>query len=67
MSRYYKTLVAVATAALATLTSALTDDVITQSEWRLIALSALGAIGVYFVPNRPPAGQAADPRVSEQG
>lgn len=51
MHPYAKAIVAVLTAALTVLASAITDNVITPNEWVMIALEALGAIGVYAVPN----------------
>jgi hypothetical protein len=48
-----KFLVAAATAALVAVGAAITDDVITTAEWVAIALAALGAVGVYVVPNKP--------------
>jgi len=67
VSRYAKSIVAAAVAGLTVLAAALTDDTITTAEWVQIAVAVLGAIGVYAVPNRPPAGEPADPRISEQG
>lgn len=67
MSRYAKFIVAAVAAACAALTAALTDDVVTASEWLLVLTSAAGAVGVLIVPNKPPAGQHADPSMSEQG
>lgn len=67
VSRYAKSVVAALVAGLTVLAAALTDDAITPAEWVQIAVAVLGAIGVYAVPNKPPAGEAADPRVSEQG
>ncbi len=67
MTRYTKTAVAVLIAALTVLASAITDERITNAEWINVALAALGAVGVYVLPNKPPLGQAPDPGVSEQG
>ncbi len=53
MSRYLKSIVAVVIAGLTTLQAAISDSNITQNEWVLIALSVVGAIGVYAVPNTP--------------
>lgn len=52
--RYAKTLVAVLIAGLTALTSAITDNRVTNAEWIMIGLAALGALGVYLVPNKPP-------------
>lgn len=54
MSPYRKAAVAVATA-IATLGLVLPDG-IEGTEWILVALDALGALGVYAIPNasRPP-------------
>lgn len=49
MSKYSKFLVALATA-LTVLAASLPDGV-TSTEWIAIALAALGALGVYAVPN----------------
>lgn len=46
-----KFLVAVA-AALGVLAVALEDNVVSPSEWVQVAIAALGAIGVYAVPNK---------------
>lgn len=51
--KYAKFVVAAATAALVALGAALTDDTVTTGEWVTIVLAALGALGVYLVPNRP--------------
>jgi hypothetical protein len=51
--KYAKFLVAAAIAGLTALASALTDDHVTNGEWVVIGLAALGALGVYFVPNKP--------------
>jgi hypothetical protein len=67
MSRYAKTVVAVAIAALTVLASAITDDVVTKAEQINILLAALGALGVYAIPNKPPVGEPHRPDLSEQG
>lgn len=51
--RYAKFGVAAAIAGLTALASAITDDHVTSAEWVMIALAALGAFGVWLVPNRP--------------
>ena len=48
-----KFVVAAVTAGLVALGAAMTDNTVTPAEWVTIGLSCLGAIGVYFVPNRP--------------
>lgn len=48
---YTKSVLAVLTAALTVLASAIVGG-ITPTEWVQIALAALGAVGVYAVPNR---------------
>lgn len=53
---YAKGAVAFAGAALVAVASAITDSVVTGSEWATIALAALAAIGVVVVPNVPSAG-----------
>lgn len=52
MGRYAKTIVAVLVAGLTAATTALSDDQITRPEWVVIGLAALGAIGVFAVPNK---------------
>lgn len=66
MTRYIKSFVAVLVAGLTVLASAITDDKVTNAEWVNIALAVVGALGVYALPNRPPAGEPSDPTVSEQ-
>lgn len=50
-SRYAKAFVAVATAVIAVLVTALTDNVVTVSEVLGISIAFLTAVGVYLVPN----------------
>lgn len=52
VQHYAKGIVAFVGAALAALASFLSDGV-TSAEWVLVALAALGAIGVVIVPNTP--------------
>ena len=40
-------------AALAILATAVADNVVTPAEWIQVAIAALGALGVYYVPNKP--------------
>lgn len=49
-ARYTKSVLAVLTAVLVLLTSVITDG-ITSTEWLQLALAALGALGVYAIPN----------------
>lgn len=65
MSRYAKGIVAVLIAGLTVLASAITDNVITPSEWVNIALACVGAVGVYAVPNKRPEDEPYDPAISE--
>lgn len=51
MKEYAKTIVAVVMAALVALQTALTDGGVSSQEWITIALAALGALGVWVVPN----------------
>lgn len=52
MSKYAKFVVAAMTAAGIALSVALTDDRVTAGEWVTIALAAVGALGVFAVPNK---------------
>lgn len=54
-ARYTKTVIAVLTAVLTVLASAIVGG-ITVTEWIQIGLAALGAVGVYSVPNQPSTG-----------
>lgn len=64
---YAKAIVAALVAFLTALVTGLTDDHLTALEWVVAALAAVTAGGAVFgVPNRPPAGQPADPSLSEQ-
>lgn len=64
--RYAKFLVAAAMAALVAVQTAITDDRITTSEWVTIGLAALAAVGVWLVPNKPPA-EEPEPRTTRYG
>jgi len=55
MNTYAKAVVALLTAAAIAAQTALSDGVVTASEWVSIAIAALGAIAVYTVPNTPSA------------
>lgn len=52
MGRYRKFLVGVVGAAAVALTTALSDNQVTKPEWVVILVAALGAVGVYAVPNK---------------
>ena len=54
MTAYAKTVVACFTAGLIAAQTALADGHITSSDWITIALAALGALGVYAIPNADP-------------
>lgn len=58
MNQYAKTIVAVLTAALIAAQTTLIDGHITGNDWITIALAALGAIGVFAIPNATPPQQA---------
>jgi hypothetical protein len=51
LGSYAKTIVAAVLAAAYALQAALTDDVVTTSEWVGIGLAVLTVFGVYVVPN----------------
>ena len=65
MSRYAK-FISAALAALGVIVSTGVLDGDAQ-KWAASIVSALGAALVYFVPNTPPAGEPADPTISEVG
>ena len=70
MTRYSKFLVAlvpVLLAALKVLSDALGDGLVSQQEGIAVLVAALTAAGVFLIPNKPPAGEPSDPRMSEQG
>lgn len=50
-SRYAKAIVAIVTAAVGVLVTALTDDVVTLVEALGVAIAVVTAVGVYLVPN----------------
>jgi hypothetical protein len=66
VTRYAKAIVAILGAAI---TSAVSLGLLEgkAAAWAQIALSALTALAVYLVPNKPPAGEPSDPTMSEQG
>lgn len=51
IGKYAKTIVAAVLAAAYALQAAITDDVVTSSEWVGIGLAVLTTFGVYVVPN----------------
>jgi|GEM_PF-2270780 len=52
-SRYAKALIAIATAALSVLVTALADSTVTLVELLAVAVAVVTAVGVYLVPNLP--------------
>lgn len=48
-----KFVIAALTATLTALSAAISDGMIERAEWWLILIAALGAVGVYFTPNKP--------------
>lgn len=69
MSRYRKTISAVVIGLIGWATAVVASDpsAVTATEWILGATALATALGVYSVPNDPPAGQPADAGVSERG
>lgn len=61
LAPYAKFIVAALVAALTALYAALSDDVVTTSEWVAIVLAGLGAVGVWAVPNKPAPVESHDP------
>ena len=54
MNQYAKFVIAALTAAAIAAQTALSDGVVSASEWVSILIAALGALTVYVVPNKPP-------------
>lgn len=54
MNQYWKFLIAALTTGLVALQTALTDGTVTTAEWVTIAIAALGALGVWAIPNATP-------------
>jgi len=52
---YAKAILAVIAAGVVALQQALDDDVLLANEWTSIGIAVLTAIGVYLIPNKPPA------------
>lgn len=65
MSRYAKTIMAVLSFAGVLISAGVLDG--EAETWAQAIVSGLGAALVYWVPNKPPAGQPSDPTVSEIG
>jgi hypothetical protein len=62
-----KALVAAVIGLLGAVVTGLADGHLTAIEWVVAALAGVTAGGAVFgVPNRPPAGEASDPHLSEQ-
>lgn len=65
ISRYLKAVVAIV-GAVATWATAYFPGDAEVAKWVGLALALVTAISVYAVPNTPPAGESADPNMSEQ-
>ena len=65
LTRYRKAEVAAIGAAASWAVQTFPDDTAVQHYGGLV-LALLTALGVYLAPNTPPAGQPADPKMSEQ-
>jgi hypothetical protein len=63
MGRYAKTVVAGVLGGAYALQAALSDDVVTNTEWVGIGMAVLIALGVWAVPNSPAASDAQDTRL----
>ena len=66
MTRYAKALLAAVGAVATWGVTAGVDDKYTQAEYWGAVAAVVTALGVYFVPNRPPIGEQPDPGMSEQ-
>lgn len=66
MSRYAKFIVAIVGSIAGWAATYFPDDPSVQM-WVGLAVAVSTAVGVWATPNQPPAGEAADPNVSEQG
>lgn len=66
LSRYAKTVAAVVGTIATWGATASADGTITQVEWWGLLAALAAVVGVYGVPNRPPAGEPSDPAMSEQ-
>lgn len=67
LAPYRKTVVAILTAGGTWATAAFADGVISTQEWVALAVAVIGVLGVYGVPNDPPAGEPVDPDLSTRG
>jgi len=70
MSRYAKFLIALLPAIIAgakLLLDGVGDGTVDPIEWQATIVAFVAALGVYQIPNRPPAGQRARPDISEVG
>ena len=66
MTRYSKALTAIVGAVSTWAATYYPDDPDVQ-KWLGLALALVTVLGVFSVPNTPPAGQPADPNISERG
>lgn len=66
MSRYAKAVIALLGAVATWGITAAEDNLYSQVELWGALLAAVTALGVYAWPNQPPAGEPADPSMSEQ-
>lgn len=66
MSRYAKFLIAIVGVLVTWATGEWPDDEQVRRYGSLLT-ALTTAVGVYLVPNRPPAGEPSDPEISEQG
>lgn len=70
MTRYWKSILATLTAISITVVQAIqaagADGAWTQEDTIVTILAFLGAVAVYTKANTPPAGEPADPSMSEQ-
>lgn len=64
MTRYAKFITALIGALVVAVAEGLVPD--EAARWVPVVVAFATALGVYAVPNTPPAGQLADPNVSEQ-
>jgi hypothetical protein len=54
MNQYWKFAIAALTTGFIALQTALTDGTVTTAEWVTIAIAAIGAVGVWRIPNADP-------------
>lgn len=67
MSRYAKAIVAFFTALGTWGATAFADGAVDGAEWFGLCGVAVATFGVFQIPNTPPAGEFADPSISEVG